>query len=152
MGRKPTLLPKIQMWLPWYPGMPQALGADSIQFPTGFLWDLLETKCMGPRSHSPQTPALQMARVTLGWALGSQGHFPEPGVCFSLAHPPLLCAPCLLERQALLWVSGQLKATPGEEGAGEQWIWREEQLRAGTCFPTAKREMFSLLVSSPRPL
>lgn len=106
-------------------------GKHRAQFQTGFLCDFLETKCVSHKSHSLQTPPLQVAPVTLAWALGSRawGYF-------SLSHlVPFLCAPCLLERQALLWVSRQLKGRLGEEREGEKWVWQEEQLGAGTGPP-----------------
>lgn len=118
--RKPTLLPETQLWLPWSLGIPSALGAESPipnRLSLGFLRDKV---CRPQRPLTPRPPALQMAWVTMGWALGTQGHLPEPGVAslFPISHlsfpiSPFLCAPCLLERQALLWVSGLLKGRPG---------------------------------------
>ena len=91
-----------------------------------------------------------MGRVTLGWALGSQGHFPEPGVCFSLSHlAAFLCVPCLLERQALLWVSGQLNTTPSEERAGEAMDLARRAAQGWNVLPHSKKR--DVLPASQQP-
>lgn len=77
----------------------------------------------------PSPPALLMARVTLGWALAGR------------------------ERQALLWVSGQLKGRPGVGGGGVGGMDLARGVAQGwNALPTAKIDLLSLLASSPRPL